>query len=116
LDIGCTSVLFWSYRENIIPKNFWSGTYCRPALFQVAAALTLWGWIVDAFIPLSFLFETGMPEGPQTIIAIVTHGAFMASARTAYHLCISDVTSRRQVFLWLGFLSVLTSPRQFDTV
>src|SRR5215510_6572747 len=27
LDIGCTSVLFWSYRENIIPKNFWSGTY-----------------------------------------------------------------------------------------
>src|SRR5215468_5125038 len=27
LDIGCTSVLCWSYRENIIPKNFWSGTY-----------------------------------------------------------------------------------------
>src|SRR5215472_9769895 len=27
LDLGFTYVLFWSYRENIIPKNFWLGTY-----------------------------------------------------------------------------------------
>jgi len=29
LDLGFTYVLFWSYRENIIPKNFWLGTYLQ---------------------------------------------------------------------------------------
>src|SRR5262245_26210534 len=33
LDLGFTYVLFWSYRENIIPKNFWLGTYTKVFLW-----------------------------------------------------------------------------------
>src|SRR5262249_41132722 len=51
LDLGFTYVLFWSYRENIIPKNFWLGTYMKIVPKHVVGAgvdINVWENIVGS--------------------------------------------------------------------